>query len=287
MSKPVRRADEIEEPSNLYIIHPLSAWLVPYCARAGITPNQVSFAGMGCGIAAGIAYHFYAHTWCVFIGFAFMIAWHVLDGADGQLARSTNSFSEFGKLIDGICDYVTFTAVYIGLALALATVHGGWVWWLVILSGLCHAVQAAAFELQRQYYNVFGLGRAYSALPDHEAPSLPGFAAFLNNTYRRGQLLITGDAAAFHANLAAKLAVHPEHNDAARAHYRHVFAPVIRRWAFLSSNSRTIGIFLCALLGVPLLYFLLEIFLYTAVLMALVADQNRRYQAFTAALETV
>jgi 1L-myo-inositol 1-phosphate cytidylyltransferase len=28
-----------------------------------------------------------------------MVAWHILDGVDGQLARLTNSQSEFGKVI--------------------------------------------------------------------------------------------------------------------------------------------------------------------------------------------
>jgi phosphatidylglycerophosphate synthase len=276
MSEPARRASEIEAASNLYIIHPLSAWIVPYCARAGITPNQVSLAGMGCGIAAGAAYHFYPHTACVFLGFALMIAWHVLDGADGQLARLTSTFSELGKIIDGICDYVTYTAVYVGLALTLAAVHGGWVWWLVVLSGLCHAAQSAAYELQRQYFNVYGLGRTSSALPDLNAPAPSGAAGVLHNIYTRAQLLIGRDAAAFHATLQS--------DEATRARYRKTFAPVIRRWSLLSANTRTIAIFLCALAGAPLLYFLFEIFILSAALWALLADQRRRYAAFNAVL---
>jgi CDP-diacylglycerol--serine O-phosphatidyltransferase len=280
MGEPVRRAVEIEAPSNLYVIHPLSAWIVPYFARAKITPNQVSLAGMGCGIAAGIAYHFYPHTWCVFLGFALMFAWHVLDGADGQLARLTNTYSEFGKVIDGICDYVTFTTVYVGLALTLAATHGGWVWYLVIAAGLSHALQSAAFELQRQYYNVYGLGRKSSALPDLDAPARKGTAAWLNNIYTRAQLVIGGEAAPFHKKLAAAMAAHPETADTLRARYCTTFAPAIRRWALLSSNARTIGIFLCAVAGVPLLFFLLEFLILNAVLGALLADQRHRYEAF-------
>ena len=285
MSEPVRRADEIETASNRYVIHPLSAWIVPCFARAGITPNQVSLAGMGAGVAAGFAYHFYPHPACVFLGFALMIAWHVLDGADGQLARLTNNFSEFGKIIDGICDYVTFAAVYIGLALALAAVHGGWVWVIVILAGLYHAGQSAAYELQRQYFNVFGLGRASSALPNLSAAT--GAASWLHNIYTRVQLLISDDAAAFHAKLTAYLTTHPENSDATRARYRTIFAPVIRRWALLSANTRTIAIFIFALLGAPLLYFLFELIILSAALFALRADQRRRYAAFIDGLGTV
>jgi CDP-diacylglycerol--serine O-phosphatidyltransferase len=284
MSEPVRRAAEIEEPSNLYIIHPLSSWIVPHCARLGITPNQVSLAGMGCGIIAGIFYHYYQHTWCVLLGFAFMVAWHVLDGADGQLARLTNSFSEFGKLIDGVCDYVTFTAVYVGLALTLAAVDGGWVWWVVILAGLCHAAQSAAYELQRQYYNAYGLGRKSAAPPDPNAPSAPGAAGWLQSIYSRAQLLIGGDAASFHFKLAAYLTANPEDNDSTRTRYCASFAPAIRRWALLSGNTRTLAIFICALAGVPLLFFVLEIFVFTAALAALLSDQRQRYEVFAATL---
>lgn len=281
-SEPVRRAAEIEAPSNLYVIHPLSAWIVPYCVRWGFTPNQVSLAGMGSGIAAGVFYHFYPHGWCVLLGFACMFAWHVLDGADGQLARATNSFSEFGKIIDGICDYVTFAAVYIGLATTLAYYLGGWVWFLVILSGLCHAAQSAAYELQRQYYNVYGLGRKSASLPNLAAPAAPGAAAWLHHVYTRAQLLIAGGAAAFHAELAARLAANPDQAEEIRARYRASFAPAIRRWALLSANTRTLAIFLFTFAGMPLLYFVFEIFVLTAVLAALLADQRKRYaSAFT------
>lgn len=48
-----------------------------------------------------------------------MVVWHILDGVDGQLARLTNRQSEFGKVIDGLADNVTFVSVYFGLGLAL------------------------------------------------------------------------------------------------------------------------------------------------------------------------
>jgi phosphatidylglycerophosphate synthase len=34
------------------------------------------------------------------------MGWHVLDGADGDLARMTGRASPQGELFDGICDYV-------------------------------------------------------------------------------------------------------------------------------------------------------------------------------------
>ena len=284
-AEPVRRTSEIEEPSNLYIIHPLSTWIVPYCARAGITPNQVSVAGMVCGITAGFAYHWYRHPAACLLGFALMFAWHVLDGADGQLARLTNSFSEVGKIIDGICDYVTFTAIYVGLALSLSAVHGGWVWAVVALSGLCHAAQSAAYELQRQNYNFWGWGRKSGALADLSAPQSTGIAGWLHGLYTRAQLALGGGGGLdFYARLAECLARHPEDDAAIRASYRATFAKPVRRWSLLSSNTRTIGIFLFAVAGIPLGYFCAEILLLTALLAWLLADQRQRCVVFAATL---
>ena len=287
-AEPVRRTSEIEEPTNLYVIHPLSAWIVPHCARLGISPNAVSLAGMGCGVAAGFAYHWYQSTWCCVLGFVLMLTWHVLDGADGQLARLTNAQSEFGKIIDGICDYVTFTAVYVGLALTLSDYIGSWVWGLAAVSGLCHAVQSAAYELQRQQYNFWGWGRKSAALPDMHTPKaerqrqpmLKRAANVLNGLYTRVQIVTTGGAAAFNRDLEAILAARPEREAVLRQDYREVFAPSVRRWAILSANYRTIAIFLFAVAGMPMFYFLFEIFGFSAILAVLLAGQRRRYRLF-------
>ena len=75
-------------------------------ARLGITPNAVSLLGMAFGILAAFAYYHYRDLKWAIAGFVLMIAWHVMDGADGQLARLTNAQSELGKILDGICDGV-------------------------------------------------------------------------------------------------------------------------------------------------------------------------------------
>lgn len=286
---PVRRTFEIEDPTNLYFIHPISARLVPIFAKAGVTPNAVSLLGMGCGLLAGVFYHFYRHVGCDLAGFALMLGWHVMDGADGQLARLTKTYSELGKVLDGICDYVTFTAVYVGLGLSLDARLGGWVWLVIAVSGICHAVQSAAYELQRQNYNFLGWGRASAALPKPERlPAGLGWrgrvAAGLNLIYIRVQLWASGGAEVFNAAFAALLVARPGAQDALRAAYREYFAPVIRRWGVLSANYRTLGIFLAALLKLPLLYFLFEIVGFSLILVALLELRKTQNAAFLAQL---
>lgn len=276
---PVRRTYEIEDPTNLYFIHPISARLVPLFARLGITPNMVSLIGMGCGILAGVAYHFYAIGGCAGLGFALMLAWHVMDGADGQLARLTKTYSELGKVLDGICDYVTFTAVYVGLALSMSASMGGWVWALVALSGIAHAVQSAAYEMQRQDYNFLGWGRQSAALPKLDAKPR-GIAGYLHQLYARVQLWASAGAADFHEAFAAQLIASPRQEATLRAAYREYFAPVIRRWGVLCANYRTLGLFLAALVKLPLLYFLFEIIGFSAILLILLEAQKVHYNSF-------
>ncbi len=280
--EPVRRALEIEEVSNRWIIHPAAAWLTPRLARAGIHPNAVSLAGMGCGVLAGLAYHGYASRWRVLLGFVLMLAWHVLDGADGQLARLTGKQSPSGKVLDGICDYVTFIAVYAGLASALQRTLGLWAWPLAVVAGICHAVQSAAYEVQRQEYGFWGLGRASAAFGRPGATGR-GVLAGLYGAYLRLQYAASGTGPAFHARLSEVLAGGADGGAARRQCYRALFAPAVRRWAVLSANYRTLGIFLFAWAGVPQYYFWFDIVGFSAILLVLLRGRRRRYARFFAA----
>src|ERR1700761_8538805 len=132
----IRRTTEIEEITNLYFIHPLAGRLVPIFARLRITPNAVSITGMLCGILSAVAYYRYWDLRFAITGFVLMIAWHVMDGADGQLARFTQSYSYFGKVLDGISDNVTFLALYTALTLSLSRQYGNWIYALVALSAV-------------------------------------------------------------------------------------------------------------------------------------------------------
>ena len=156
---PIKRTTEIEEITNLYFIHPLAGRLVPIFAKLRVTPNAVSITGMLLGILSAVAYYRYRNLRFAITGFALMIAWHVMDGADGQLARFTQSYSYFGKVLDGISDNVTFLAVYTALAISLSRQYGNWIYALVAISAVCHAIQSASYETQRQEYEYLGWGK--------------------------------------------------------------------------------------------------------------------------------
>ena len=291
---PVRRTLEIEDPTNLYLVHPIANRLTPVFARLGIRPNAVSLAGMTFGILAGVAYHFYRHPGLAFAGFLLMIAWHVMDGVDGQLARLTRTHSEFGKVLDGICDYTTFGAVYVGLAVTLSGSHGAWIWALVAVSGACHAVQSAVYEVQRQNYDYWGRGKASAAFaaPAERAadiarlPPHRRLAAFLLRNYLRVQHVAMGADAEARRRLAAMVTLQPARVAQVRRAYCDVFAPVLRQWSVMSANTRTVAIFVFVSCGWPIGFFWFEIFGLSAVLVALLCWQRTRYARFFTSLET-
>ena len=275
LSEPVRRTEEIEDPTNLYFVHVISRHLTTSLARLHVHPNVVSITGMACGIAAGFAYFSYQNPFWSCAGFALMIVWHVMDGTDGQLARLTRKQSELGKVLDGICDYVTFTAVYLALAFQMSQQHGALAWLLVAVSGLCHALQSAGYERQRQDYETWGWDRGHAAPRTGASP----VSRTLHAAYARVQALATGPAAT-RDRLDALLLADPHRAPAIRRRYRDVFARPIRRWSILSANTRTITIFLCVLAGTPMLYFVIETAGFSLILVVLTIRQRARFTRF-------
>lgn len=285
----IKRTSEIEEFTNVYLIHPISSWLVPHFIKLNITPNMVSVSGMMCGLLAGISYHYYQNPVFALTGFILMFMWHVFDGADGQLARATQNFSEIGKVIDGICDYVTFISVYVGLALAMSVVYGTQIWYLVVFAGACHAIQSGAYELQRSEYDFWGKGKESADLPEIndliEAASrksmLGQIATQLHIGYIRMQYTFSGVDLTFRKSLKQILAHMPEKNSEIRALYREIYAPAVNTWSLLCANYRTFAIFIASIIGEPVYYFWFEVILLNLTLVFLVQKQKLLNNLFT------
>ena len=285
---PIRRTTEIEEITNLYFVHPLASRLVPIFARLGVTPNAVSIMGMLFGILSAFAYYRYEEPRFAIIGFALMIAWHVMDGADGQLARFTQSYSYFGKMLDGISDNVTFLAVYTALAICLSHQHGNWMYALAAVSALCHAVQSASYETLRQEYDYLGWAKKPQEPPPRNSPERgrdgPAFILRLFDVLHRLwflglSVLTAGTNRKFRSTMAAALQSDSGSADLVRQHYRETLAPRIRSWSILSANYRTLGIFISALFKVPEYYFAFEIIGFSLALAVLLRRQNTAYEA--------
>jgi phosphatidylglycerophosphate synthase len=263
------RPIEIEPLSNRFLIHPLAGALLAPCVRIGLHPNAITGAGLGFGLLAGLAYTQWTDWRFATLGFGLMIAWHVMDGLDGKLARATGKTSEIGRLLDGVADYATFVAV--NLALALTHPHAATALAMAIFSGLCHALQSQFYEGERTTYI-----RRLSGRFDAVVRSAAG--GFAERLYNKGEALLGNRARPFDHLLAAAA---PEPRMQMLARWQPKAARTLRWMAPLSANGRTLAIFLAVLLGEPMLYWLWEILPLT--LLALAAARSLR-QAETGAV---
>src|SRR3984957_7792635 len=290
---PIRRTTEIEEITNLYLIHPLAARLVPIFARLRVTPNAVSIMGMLFGILSAVAYYRYWDFRYAATGFVLMVAWHVMDGADGQLARFTQSYSYFGKVIDGISDNVTFLAVYTALAISLSRQYGNWIYALVAISAVCHAIQSASYETQRQEYEYLGWGKKPQEPPPPNSPErsrdgppvIRWLFVFLHRLFFVGLSFPTaGITRRFRETMTVALQRQPGHAALIRQRYRETLAPQLRSWSILSANYRTLGIFIAALFKTPEYYFGFEIIGFSAALGVLIRRQSASHEVLLSLL---
>ena len=280
----VKRTGEIEEPTNRLLIHPTSRALVEPLARWGVSPNAVSLAGLAAGAAAALAYARYAEWPFVVLGFAFMVVWHVLDGADGQLARLTGKTSEVGKALDGLCDHGTFVLVYVALASAAAGAEGSWVWLWAVAAGASHAVQANAYEGVRYAYDYWAVGKRSARIPTpaeyrEEVRGATGMAWALS----RLQLLYlrvqhSERAVALRGRLEAAARGPGGAGRLAEA-YRDTHLAGVRRWNLLCSNYRTVAVAVACLAGSPVFFFAYEAVVLNGVFVALLRMERRNDRA--------
>lgn len=291
----VKRTREIEEVTNRYVIHPISRVLVTYFDRWGLRPNTVSVIGMGLGAGAAVAYYHYPQWPMALLGFLLMVGWHVMDGADGQLARLTGQTSEVGKILDGLCDHVTFVLVYASLAMAVAQNEGLWVWGPAALAGISHVMQASTYEFQRQAYDFWARGKESARIvtPKTYREMLrdqSGVTQFFERLYllylKIQHRMARADAALTTALEAVLQEADDEHR--IRDAYRSIQRSGVRRWSLLCSNYRTMAIFVACLVGHPLYFFVFEIVVLNAIfvlLMRMQQERNRRLRTWLARRE--
>ncbi|MDX1740815.1 MAG: CDP-alcohol phosphatidyltransferase family protein [Rhodothermales bacterium] len=291
----VKRTREIESVSNLYFIHPISRRFVTMFARLGMKPNTVSALGIIFGVTAAAAYFQYQDWRMCVVGFLSMIMWHVMDGADGQLARLTGQTSELGRVMDGLCDHVTVALVYLSLAVAGSLEDGLWIAGAAVAAGISHVGQSSAYEFQRQMYDYWVHGKESARFVSlDEQRSIVEREEGIASVFARFYLLylwIQSRMTAFDEVLDRQLhrlvASGDPDRSRARDLYRSVNVPMMRRWSLMSNNPRTVAIFLACLVGSPVLYFLLELTVMNVLLAVLVSTQRRRHASLRLRLEEI
>ncbi len=137
-----RAVKDDDSPFTTFAVSPWSKYVAWWASRRGLTPNQVTLASLAVAVVAA-ACCATGTRWGYVAGAVLLQASFGLDCADGQLARLTGRFSEFGGWLDAMVDRLKEYAVYAGLALGSART-GDDVWLLavaaLVLQTLRHAV---------------------------------------------------------------------------------------------------------------------------------------------------
>lgn len=274
------RPRELQDALNFYLYHPLAWQLARLLARTPLTPNMVSVIGGGFVIAAAAAYALPGWPGPALLGMALHMTWHVVDGADGDLARMTGRSSPIGEMVDGVCDYLSHVVLYLTLGYLLSRGmgpdgSGGWAaWGWMWAAAIGHIVQANHVEVQRRQYQWWVYGTPWLRL-NHTADSATGKSVF-------------GTAVSFYLALATGMTPHalrideavsaagadPERLSAIRAAARAEAGPLLKLLKVLGPNPRAIVLGLAMLAGSPLWYFIYQAVVLNLLLVVSVIAHN-------------
>ncbi|MFI7407825.1 DUF5941 domain-containing protein [Streptomyces sp. NPDC049627] len=116
-----------------FFISPYSRYIARWCARRGLTPNQVTTASLLTALIAAACAATGTRGGFVAAG-VLLIASFVLDCTDGQLARYSLQYSTLGAWLDATFDRAKEYAYYAGLALGAA--RGGDDVWALALGAM-------------------------------------------------------------------------------------------------------------------------------------------------------
>ncbi|MFJ9707697.1 DUF5941 domain-containing protein [Streptomyces sp. NPDC101234] len=116
-----------------FFISPYSRYIARWCARRGLTPNQVTTASLLTALIAASCAATGTRAGFVAAG-VLLICSFVLDCTDGQLARYSLQYSTLGAWLDATFDRAKEYAYYAGLALGAA--RGGDDVWALALGAM-------------------------------------------------------------------------------------------------------------------------------------------------------
>ena len=254
--RPVRPR-ELEDSLNHWLYHPLAWQLARVLARTPVSPNQVSVVGGLAVVCAGISYvspMWGGGVWpfSAMLGMLLHMSWHVIDGADGDLARMTGRSSPYGEMIDGLCDYLSHAVLYVLLGILVSRTLGPWGWAMTWGAGIAHAVQSVHVEAQRRFYLYWVYGKPWlnNARPEGNGPF-----AWLVSLYLRVAKGSTPSALAIDQRITAAMD-DPARLEHLRDMIRAQMPPLLRLQKLLGPNTRAIALGLSMLLTArPLAYF--------------------------------
>ena len=265
---------DTEEHIDLYFYRPLGFAWAKLAAKLGVTPNVITVASIFLGIGAGVAFYF-NNIWINIAGMLLLIWANSFDSADGQLARLTHQYSRLGRILDGMAGDLWFASIYVAICLRenytseFFMDHPWLIWVIAIVTGICHASQAAMADYYRQFRLFFLKGESGSELEksenlDDTLKSLSWKKDFWRKLtltfytgYTRNQERRTPAMQALRQELSEKWP--GEIPMSFRRAFRRASLPLMKYTNILSFNWRSIALFVAIFAQMPWLYFAFEL----------------------------
>lgn len=274
---------DTEEGIDLAFYRPIGYMWATLAARLGVTPNAITIASIFLGIGAGVCFYF--DSMAVNVAGMLLLIWaNSFDSADGQLARMTQQYSRIGRILDGVSGDLWFATIYVAICLrenvtsTFFMAHPWLIWVIAVVTGICHAKQAAMADYYRQFHLYFLKGEEGSELDnaaDLRRQLEESGLTWRGNFWRR--LTMTTylgytrrQEASSPAMQGLRRALKARYPDGCipaefRSRFRSLSLPLMKYTNILTFNWRTIGLFITLLLGEPWLYFVYELTLLNAI----------------------
>ena len=292
---------DTEEHIDLIFYRPIGYAWARLAARLGVTPNAITIASIFLGIGAGICFYFNDLAINI-VGMLLLIWANSFDSADGQLARMTKQYSRIGRILDGLSGDFWFATIYIAICLRenatseFFSAHPWLIWTIAVVTGLCHAKQAAMADYYRQFHLYFLKGEEGSEL-DSSTPLKERLASLSWQKNFWQKLTLT-----FYTNYTVNQESNTRSMQALRAELRRRFPdgkipqdfrdafrrkslPLMKYTNILSFNWRTIALFCSLFAMMPWLYFAFELTVLNALLIYMVVRHEKICRQFTRELQ--
>ena len=260
---------EVEEWFDMYFSRFFGYYLAVAARKLHLTPHQVSLLSLITGIFAGILFYFQDDITLILWACFLVTLSGLLDSADGQLARMTNSASDLGRKVDAIIDTLVFAACYTGGAMYFLPSYGWYIIPLAALAGYLHSAKSAAYEFYKMEFILYIKGSESHRIKSlEEIKASESRGGFINECLYYLELDYTRKQAMFIYRsdedrlLFSSWTFSEKHQSFANL-YKKYNEKILTPWALIcGTNMHRNYLMVCALFGRIDIYFLITIITY-------------------------
>lgn len=292
---------DTEEHIDLAFYRPIGYMWACLAKQLGITPNAITIASIFIGIAAGVLFY-YNNLWLNVCGMVLLMWANSFDSADGQLARMTGQYSRIGRILDGLSGDFWFATIYVAICLRenvtseFFSAHPWLIWVIAVVTGICHAKQAASADYYRQFHLYFLKGEEGSELDTaSELKKKLAELSWKENFWKKLTLTFyTNYTVNQESNTRAMQALRRELAkrfpdgripQSFRDAFRRKSLPLMKYTNILSFNWRTIALFVSLFLMMPWLYFAFELVVLNILMVYMITRHEKICRQFTRELK--